>query len=412
MRIIAIALAAACLGSAGPRLQAQGPNLAQGVLGQPGMLVVPNPVHAGKESKPCDEMLLKVEGDASVSVGLATLMSKGRVAKNLLESKPVKDEETASGFREGSVKGEDLKTLLGADQLLFFGDRTGAGPSQVKVTFSPMKDGKAAATPLVVTFYVGGSNYRNPGYRLWLYTGVTLAQSTDDFSKGYPVALIRFELNMTPRSSLCFLRASGEAGLTSTTVPTSTSTTTSTTTKSFDGMAGLGWGHTWDIGSWIKGLSTSSTFLISAQLFGEMGVTTVPADAATKTGGTSFGQTFLGLKIQNENGGYQGAYFAIGVGRSEQYRGASVPDPNSTVPYVLSSQEVTQRFKVDAFLPFYASGKYTGAFRLQVDQSRWPFAANLHRLPGNIRLSLLIRTDIRGWFNALWGGAGNGLPTS
>lgn len=316
--------------------------------------------------------------------------------------------EWSAGHLDFEVKGA-LAALLKDIPLLLLKATPKVSEVVVPMTFALTTSGKGPepqdkrgpAPDLPVSrqaVKVGHQSFSDRNFWLSIYSGVSYLQSKDDFSKAYPELLLVAERDLLDKgkSKGMFLRVGEEMGLTSTSAVASQasgsgsggSTTLAESTnpgsRSAVLRARLAFGWMWDLG----GQAGKDTTRMSIQAFAEGGVQTLPKGEANLLAGT-FNQTFLGLRIQNETGYFSGAYFALGTGRSEQFREAVMADGKPLDP-----KYVRSRFKADGFLPMTRPGVVRLALRVQADLSRSPFSASWKGLPGDIKISLLAPIDL------------------
>src|ERR1051325_5820144 len=264
--------------------------------------------------------------------------------------------------------------------------------------------------------------------KLWLHTGYSLMRSQNDFQDSFPELRLRAETRlvderiamkhhepdryqrMVERQKVCsdteamnlramtrfracrpwftILRVYAETGLTNVTAQASTDTSQPTVTKSrnaFDGSLGVGWGKTLLVTK--EGPEDTDAFSLQGIL--RLGLISIPAKEipdgdGTKTtlpGGTRY-SWLIGPRIENESGHFQGAYFEIGVGQSDQFQLKKVP-----------------RMRADGLLPVNdPGGLFRIAGRVQVDTAR-PFAKVKkngleNSTQGEIRVSILVNFDL------------------
>jgi hypothetical protein len=250
-------------------------------------------------------------------------------------------------------------------------------------------------------------------YKVWLYTGYTYLRSKSDFQEGYPELLARFETRMydgriamkiadparyaqmiSGKCTDCgtfphfkVMRLYGETGLTGAAVTTTTTDPNVQTTnvrQAFAGSFGLGWGWTLPVAVENSGDTAAFSLLGVARL----GVVTIPgvdADpnatpAVLATPGKTAFNWVAGGRLENENGGnFEGAYFELGLGESEQF-----------------TRKKVLRLRADGLIPLSSGDNklFRFAARLQLDTAR-PFHQKQNDDPGGeIRVSILFNMDL------------------
>ncbi|MEA2236296.1 MAG: hypothetical protein QOC81_1020 [Thermoanaerobaculia bacterium] len=254
----------------------------------------------------------------------------------------------------------------------------------------------------------------DPRYKLWIYTGYTYLRTKADFRDGFPELLARYETRlydegigiktadparyrlMTEPALHCsdcgrfphfrILRLYGETGLTGTAVVNTNGQQPATTPvrQAFTGSVGAGWGWTLPIATDKRGATNAFSILAIARL----GILTIPgldADSTATppivaTSGKTAYNWMLGYRIENESGGnFEGKYFELGLGESEQFSRKKVP-----------------RLRADLFVPFPGDNKlFRFATRMQFDTPT-PFNKKENADPGGeIRISLVFNIDAR-----------------
>jgi hypothetical protein len=275
--------------------------------------------------------------------------------------------------------------------------------------------------------YAGDSRYK-----LWVYTGYTYLRSENDFKDGFAELLARTEIrwidgrialkhyhpdlyekavetgercdldhkgNQCPTAHFTIVRIYGEAGLTGTTVETTTDVTPGNETKiggvtqAFGGSVGLGVGQT-RLVSVLKPTDTSAFSILGVL---RLGMISIPGtkDANGKPLSESRGAFNYSTNVRIENepsfrddntkgGNFEGAYFELGWGESEQFARKKYP-----------------RLRFDGLLPINSgSDLFRFATRLQIDAPR-PFAgrktekgSTTDNLANEIRISILFNLDL------------------
>jgi hypothetical protein len=295
----------------------------------------------------------------------------------------------------------------------------------------PPADGEAHFKVMKVTTAAAPHRYdEDSRYRMWLYTGYSWFQSQSDFRDGYPDLRMRFETRLmderlamrkknperyaaireygrcldkatkkvcTPADQNCrcgrptfdILRLYGEVGLTGVSVETTTAGGTQSadrTRQALDSSVAVGLGKILE----VVPENATDTDAFSFQALLRLGLATIPgSDASTDSAGNPVAatpsanafNTFLGMRIENEGGHFEGAYLEIGGGESEQFTLKQVP-----------------RLRVDGLLPINdPGGWFRIATRLQVDMPR-PYTKQKYEgknLKGEIRLSFLFNLDLK-----------------
>jgi hypothetical protein len=252
-------------------------------------------------------------------------------------------------------------------------------------------------------------------YKVWLYAGYTYLRTKSDFKDGYAEMLMRFETRLIdeqlamrkrhpvrysliqqngkdcaidetcPRARFRVLRLYGEVGLTGTAVVNTDSQAppqTARARQAFGGSFGLGFGRTFPVATEHTTDTKAFTILVVTRL----GIITIPGlDAdpnatppvVATSGRTGFSWT-IGPRIENERGGkFEGAYFEVGMGESEQFTRKKVP-----------------RLHADGLIPIGNGELLRFAGRLQIDTAR-PFSKKENADPGGeIRISILTNIDL------------------
>jgi hypothetical protein len=171
-------------------------------------------------------------------------------------------------------------------------------------------------------------------------------------------------------------------------------------TRAFDGSVGLGlFGFTFEVPS-----DPHDTRVFSLLPIARVGITSLPGaeigEAESQIETLPFND-FFGLRLENEDGHFAGAYVELGFGQSNQF------------PF-----QRTDRMKTEAFVPFLEPGTIRLAARLQVDRPS-PFGgknspehvrdangqpveeSEARRLidQGNVRITLMFNIDVRRLFD-------------
>jgi hypothetical protein len=261
-------------------------------------------------------------------------------------------------------------------------------------------------------------------YKVWLYTGYTYLRSKGDFQDGFPELLARFETRLydegvamrqlhhdiytkminhecdDAKVTTCpcgtgkcggipkfgVIRLYGETGLTGTAVVAGddNNTSASSTKQSLEGSFGVGFGVTLPVTVDQAGDTHAFTILSVSRL----GVNTIPGVDAdpnatppvTAVDGKTAFNWFTGVRIENENGGnFEGTYFELGAGESEQF-----------------SRKKVARLRADGLIPLSSASNalFRFALRLQLDTAR-PFHPKQNDAPaGEIRVSILFNMDL------------------
>ena len=264
-------------------------------------------------------------------------------------------------------------------------------------------------------------------YKLWIYTGYTYLRSKDDFKDGYPEMLLRTETRWQDQRiymkhykpveyakivdtgcmvdardangncpkwqypSFPILRLYGDMGLTGTTVVANSSgnSTLGDIKQTFAANVGVGYGRT----LLVSTLKPTDTSAFSAMGVARLGMITIPGStdaAGTTTDGRGAFNYSVNLRIENEpsfrddgirGGNFEGAYFEIGFGESEQFSRKKFP-----------------RLRADGLLPIGGgSDLFRFATRLQIDAPR-PLAKRKtegsDNLANEIRLSIVFNIDL------------------
>lgn len=180
------------------------------------------------------------------------------------------------------------------------------------------------------------------------------------------------------------LRLYGETGLTGSEVvdATATTTTAARVRQAFTGSVGAGWGWTMPVSTEKRGDTSAFTILGISRL----GIQTIPGVDANPTAtppvtgvpGKLAYNWLAGVRIENEKGGnFEGKYFEIGLGESEQFTHKKVP-----------------RLRADLMVPFPGDNKlFRSATRMQFDTPT-PFDRKENTDPGGeIRISIVFNID-------------------
>jgi hypothetical protein len=265
-------------------------------------------------------------------------------------------------------------------------------------------------------------------YKLWLYTGYTFQSSKNDFSDSYPevrfraetrivdalmameqrdrpryLGLLKTGLNCAPEDSkkcrrrwFDTVRIYGEGGLTSVNVENTNMGTTVASKRArqtFDGNFGIGYGT-----EIVVPAHDNDTNRFAVLAIARFGVTSIPGAAAEPNatppkaaGDTTIGfEDMFGIRVENDNGHFEGAYFETGFGESEQYTGKKSP-----------------RWRVDGFLPMNKpGGLFRVAGRIQLD--RHSPLSDISSIPADkkpsnadVRISVLFNIDLKQLTNRL-----------
>jgi hypothetical protein len=225
--------------------------------------------------------------------------------------------------------------------------------------------------PVVKQFFVNGETTASfdPLYRIMTFLGTTSTFSQDDFGKNHPELRLLVESRLVDGYEKCLadktvetcgkrgahhfsipdyynLRVYGDAGLTSTTATPSGGDPTFESKRAFDGTAGIGIG-----GSYNRATRPGNRYTnrFSYSIVAKAGQITIPTDEADNSG-DHFHNNVVAVRFENENGYFEGAYFETGIGRSDQF-----------------SYHRHNRWKSDAYLPFFRPGTARLATRVQVD---------------------------------------------
>ncbi|MEA2570841.1 MAG: hypothetical protein QOI24_2842 [Acidobacteriota bacterium] len=264
-------------------------------------------------------------------------------------------------------------------------------------------------------------------YKLWIYTGYTYLRSKDDFKSGYPEMLLRTEtrwqdqriymkhykpveyakivdtgcmVDTRDSNGNCpkwkypafqILRLYGDMGLTGTTVVANSAggSTLGDIKQTFAANVGVGYGKT----VLVSTLKPTDTSAFSAMFVARLGMITIPGSTDAATGTVTDGRGAFNysanLRIENEpsfrddgirGGNFEGAYFEIGIGESEQFSRKKFP-----------------RLRADGLLPIAGgSDLFRFATRLQIDAPR-PLARQKDggdNLANEIRLSIVFNIDL------------------
>lgn len=289
---------------------------------------------------------------------------------------------------------------------------------------------KANNTEVVRHYIVAASvpgEDENRRYFLNLYGGAAYLYSAQNFGQSFPEVQVAVETRfvedfLAKRPAFTFgkhmaywsVRGYAEAGLTSTSVATGATDAGSSTlsavtgSKAFVGSVALGAGFNIPVAPFTCHPALTCRF--SFQALARLSVTSIPIENTALTGTLPTG-TLFGVRIQNENGHFRGAYLETGFGQSDSF-----------------VYQRSARWKTDTFIPFTDSGVARLALRVIVDRPSFIFA-NLnddfevtkvdaqgktivvtskeesHRLirGGEIKISLLVNVDIRDLFHLLGG---------
>ncbi len=213
----------------------------------------------------------------------------------------------------------------------------------------------------------------DPRYRLTFYAGVSILSSagttTNNFSDTFPELRLLLEHRLiegyeecrsksgstgqcddsTSDAKMFALRTYGDIGLSSTTVRKATGTDLTAAdfsgTKAFDGTIGLGVGRRFNLSHEDAAGGLTQITLLGVARYG---IRSLPESVSAEAGLTPAHDGF-GIRIENENGTFQGAYFEVGLGETQEY-----------------NLQRTGRLKFDGFLPF-TNGAAKLAARLQID---------------------------------------------
>ena len=209
----------------------------------------------------------------------------------------------------------------------------------------------------------------DPLYRLMTFLGTTSTFSQDDFGKNHPELRLLVESRLVDGYEKCLarktvekcgergahhfsvpdyynLRIYGDAGLTSTTATPTGGNPTFESKRAFDGTAGVGIG-----GSYNRATRPGNRYTnrFSYSIVAKAGQITIPTEVEGKSG-DHFHSNVVAMRLENENGYFEGAYFETGIGRSDQF-----------------NYHRHNRWKSDGYLPFFRPGTVRLATRVQVD---------------------------------------------
>jgi hypothetical protein len=298
------------------------------------------------------------------------------------------------------------------------------------------KSGTTANTKTYKIVATGGvPDYASDSrYKLWAYTGYTFLRSKDDFQDGYAELVARTEIRWIdarvalkhyhpelyaeavrtgqrcdrkkkdapadarcPGATFSIMRIYGEMGLTGTTVEavgggTGDETELGKVAQAFGGSIGVGLGKT----KLVSILQPTDTSAFSILGVARLGMISIPA-AKDANGNVVAGSESRGafnysanIRIENEpsfrddrlrGGNFEGAYFELGFGESEQFSRKKFP-----------------RLRFDGLIPINGgSNLFRFAGRLQIDAPR-PFATKkkdpTDNLANEIRISILFNMDL------------------
>jgi hypothetical protein len=293
-------------------------------------------------------------------------------------------------------------------------------------------------------------------YKFWLYTGYTFLRTQNDFKDSFPELRARFESRLLDerlsmmkyhaseyddllaggskrtavveascvekcgadancvakcpvkfvrvrRPTFAIMRSYGDVGLTGTTVVTTDTGGTAITNKTrraFDGNVGFGYGRSF----LVAPQKSDDTSIFAWLAVVRLGMVSIPGQDADPNanppkdaiaGATAYSY-FIGPRLENETGHYEGAYSELAIGETSQFTRKKVP-----------------RLRFDGLLPFNDPGNWFRiALRLQVD-SGFPFTTlkkNKDGTPdtsqnqdvaGEIRISALFNIDVMELANRL-----------
>ncbi|HEV7241990.1 MAG TPA: hypothetical protein VGQ36_22355 [Thermoanaerobaculia bacterium] len=245
-------------------------------------------------------------------------------------------------------------------------DEPAADAAVLRLEFS-----KTGSPDVVRQFFVKGNATAgfDPLYRLMTFLGTTSTFSQDDFGKNHPELRLLVESRLVDGYEKCLskntveecgkrgarrfsfpdyynLRIYGDAGLTSTTATPTGGSPTFESKRAFDGSAGVGIG-----GSYNRATRPGNRYTnrFSYSIVAKAGQITIPTEVAGQSG-DHFHNNVVGMRFENENGYFEGAYFETGVGRSDQF-----------------NYHRHNRWKSDGYLPFFRPGTVRLATRVQVD---------------------------------------------
>lgn len=284
--------------------------------------------------------------------------------------------------------------------------------------------------------------YQDARYRISIWAGGAYLYSRDNFSQGFPELRLLVETRMRdpyqhyeyckqmpnpdpvrcPASVVAApappwwnpnLRFYGDHGLTSTTAKSEVSPEAFAGTKAFDVSGALGLGPTFAVSPRD---SEHDTWKFSVLLLVRFGLVSITETAATagalklpEQESLPFSSAF-GLRVENENGHFAGAYAEFGVGQSNRFL-----------------YQKSRRLKVDLFLPFTEPGTIRLGARTQIDrpfpgsdlnEGCYPLTGTAATPPpepctgggkvsfeqvhaGDVKISLLFNVDIRTLFDLL-----------
>jgi len=189
------------------------------------------------------------------------------------------------------------------------------------------------------------------------------------------------------RPSFAIARIYGEVGLTGTALVSAdeTNNVLGDTSQAFGGSVGAGYGWTRLVGTRDPAKDTNA---FSMLFVGRLGILTIPGNSTATPATTSKSAYNYSTNLRIENdfgaGNFEGAYFEIGWGESEQFTRKKYP-----------------RLRFDGLLPINSGSKlFRFAGRLQIDAPRpFPNAKTDPKDPpdnlGNeIRISILFNMDL------------------
>lgn len=261
-------------------------------------------------------------------------------------------------------------------------------------------------------------------HRLSLYLGASYLYSEGDFGETFPEVRMLVETRPVDKYLFCRrataaarkkegcddkllwpnFRVYGDVGLTSAAAQDVKAGEAGALkgTRAFDGSMSLGiLGFTFEVPS-----DPHDTRVFSVMPIARIGITSLPIEDAAEGGPeieTLPFSDFFGLRFENEDGHFAGAYFEFGFGQSNQF-----------------PLQKTNRLKAEAFVPFAEPGTIRLAARLQVDRpspfggrnsekyvrdsSGQPVEEGRARQligQGNIRITLMFNVDARRLFDVI-----------
>jgi len=273
----------------------------------------------------------------------------------------------------------------------------------------------APAPVYKITVVAGVENFaKDSRYKLWIYTGYTYLRTKSDFKDGYAELLARYETRLYDQriymkqydnemykkieehkcapTDKCgkfpnfrILRLYGETGLTGTAVVDPNNTSAPTRVRqAFGGSAGIGAGWTLPVSH--ENPDDTNAFSILGVM--RLGILTIPGIDANPTATPPVAATngkiaynwMAGVRIENETGGkFEGKYFEIGLGESEQFTRKKVP-----------------RLRADLMVPFPGQNDlFNFATRMQFDTAT-PFNRKTNEEPGGeVRVSIIFNIDVQ-----------------